>query len=205
MTTTKTNWTYTYSKDCHDGNSKLWTHDSGASLYIGGWNQGASFDWNFHVIDLTGNEHKYWEVPFAFDKSSEDFLQIIGTSYKGWLSLPFPDFKTPQNIRTPEQWYGIAEKIRSILAEGTDVLVACHGGHGRSGLFCAIVGYILTSGTDGWDSPVEKVRELHCSSTVETLEQEKFVYQMLGLNIQITRSYEKDVKPVTSTGTTMRT
>ena len=187
-----TNYNYidNYKKDCHKGNTLLYTEPNGGSLYIGGWNAGASFDWNTHVIDLTGQEHKWWDIPLAFDERSKDFLQFCGQNYAGWLSLPFPDFKTPPSLVTYEQWEGIANVIRSILKEKKDVLVACHGGHGRSGLFCAIVGYILAVDTDrSWSSPVEKVRKMHCFDAVETYAQEKFVYDILGLGIQITRKY----------------
>lgn len=157
---------------------------------IGGWSNDAVVDSNTHVIDLTGIEHKYYEAPLPFDKVSEKFLKYIEPVYKGWLSLPFPDMRTPTNITTYKQWKGIAMTIREILKQGTDVLVACHGGHGRSGLFCAIVGYILGAKTDkGWDSPVEYVRKIHCSEAIETFNQEKFVYDILGLDIKPTRTY----------------
>lgn len=177
-------------KDCHNGNTLIYKEPNGGSLYIGGWNMGAKFDWNTHVIDLTGTEHKFWDVPFAFDNTSQKFMPFLMAGYKGWLSLPFPDYKVPQNLSTYQQWHGIAMTIQDILKQGTDVLVACHGGHGRSGLFVAIVGYILAINKDrSWSSPVEKVRKLHCFDAVETFEQERFVYAVLGLDIQITRKY----------------
>lgn len=194
MTTyTQTSWS---KKTCHKGNSKIYTEPNGGTLYIGGWNMDATFNWNTHVIDLTGSEHKYWDIPYAYDAESQKFLQFTGNSYAGWLSLPFPDFSTPPHITTRAQWEGIANNIRNLLKSGRDVLVACHGGHGRSGLFCSIVGYILAVNTDrSWASPVEKIRKIHCQDAVETLSQERFVYAVLGLNIQITRSYEVAKNP----------
>jgi hypothetical protein len=197
--TTYANW----KSNCHTGNTPLYTEPNGGTLYIGGWNNDATFDWNTHVIDLTGSEHRYLNIPFAYDKMSEEFLGFITGGYAGWLSLPFPDYKTPLNLTTRQQWDGIAQVIRSILAKGTDVLVACHGGHGRSGLFCAIVGYILAVDIDhSWASPVEKIRKVHCFEAVETYAQEKFVYDILGLNIQITHTYvdkTKTTKAITGT------
>jgi hypothetical protein len=191
--TTNTNIT-TYKKiDCHKGNTKIYTEPNGGTLFIGGWSNGASFDWNTHVIDLTGNEHKYWDIPIAFDEVSQAFMPYLAQSYAGWLSLPFPDFGTPKGLTTKTQWEGITSTIRGILKEGKDVLVACHGGHGRSGLFCAIVGYLLNSPENrNWKSPVDQLRSIHCSEAVETLAQERYVYDILGLKIQITHSYAKD-------------
>lgn len=178
---------------CHYGNTIVYTEPNGGSLLIGGWTKGAHFDNNTHVIDLTGTEHKYWDLPVAFDSESEAFLQFTFKPYAGWLSLPFPDLKVPTLLTTYEQWHGIAKTVQALLKKGRDVLVACHGGHGRSGLFCAIVGYILNISKDrSWSSPVERLRTLHCDEVVETRAQEQFVYDVLGLKIQIKTVYQLD-------------
>lgn len=190
---TKTNF-IDYKKECHYGNTPLYKMPDGGTLYIGGWNQGAHFNWNTHVIDLTGNERKLWDMPTAYDDVSQQFLAFTGQLYAGWLSLPFPDYKTPATITTKAQWEGMASIVKGILASGKDVLVACHGGHGRSGLFCAIVCYILAVNTDrSWSSPVEKIRKIHCVDAVETFAQEKFVYDVLDLDIQIKHTYTKEI------------
>lgn len=189
------NWQqqYDWKKNCHTGNTLVYRESQGGGLYIGGWNQEAYFDSNFHVIDLTGAEHKFVFQAEAFDDISQKFMPFMNKAYAGWLSLPFPDYGVPRNISTYEQWEGIALTIQEILRNGTDVLVACHGGHGRSGLFCAIVGYILGHATNKeWANPVVHIRKIHCDSAVETLEQEKFVYNVLGLRIQISRTYQTD-------------
>lgn len=177
-------------KNCHTGNTSIFQHKNGTHLYIGGWNQGAVIDSNTHVIDLTGTEHRYHDLAIAYDNASQKFLPFINNSCAGWLSLPFPDYNVPAGLRTLEQWQGIANVILDIMKSGHDVLVACHGGHGRSGLFCSIVGYLLNIKKDrSWSSPVEKIRQIHCGEAVETYNQEKFVYDILGLNIQIQHSY----------------
>ena len=185
----------TFTKNCHTGNSVVYQHRNGRKLFIGGFNQGAIFDKNTFVIDLTGNEHKYWDIPVPFTPNAYGFMQYTNTFYAGWLSLPFPDFGTPNGIKTREQWEGITSEIVKKLQEGMAVLVACHGGHGRSGLVCAIVGYILNVDTDRtWLSPVEKIRTIHCQEAVETYTQEKYVYDILGLNIQIKHVYSNPAK-----------
>jgi len=203
MTTTQPQWewsetkktwdfvgagSYGYTQDkCHEGNTKIYTEKDGGSLYIGGWNNGAEVTNKMHVIDLTGKEHIYYEIAVAMDDVSKAFLKYT-SKCRGWLSMPFPDYGTP-DIKTHEQWVGIAGEIKKILKKGTHVLVACTGGHGRSGLFCAIVGNILNKGKDGWDNPVQKIRDLHCSSAVETQAQEQFVYNMLKLSLPLTKVY----------------
>lgn len=187
---------------CHSGNTAVYTEPNGGTLYIGGWNNQATFDWNTHVIDLTGTEHKYWDIPVAFDERSKDFLPFLMKSYAGWLSLPFPDYGTPKGMSTRQQWEGMAATIKSILQEGKDVLVACLGGHGRSGLFVSIVGYILGHKTNrAWKSPVEHIRQIHCDEAVETYAQEKYVYDILGLNIKINHVFGNDFDYGYSRGT----
>lgn len=187
------NWDNTWNNwekkvKCHTGNTVIYQEPNGGSLMIGGWSNDAVVTHNTHVIDLTGLEHKFYEIPTAYDKRSMEFMPFLNTC-AGWLSLPFPDFGTP-SLKSYEQWHGIAMIIQKILQSGTDVLVACHGGHGRSGLFCAIVGYILGINSNrSWSSPVEHIRKIHCVEAVETIAQEKFVYDVLGLSIQIAHVY----------------
>lgn len=192
QTSASSQTTYVATK-CHTGNTAIYKEPNGGTLFIGGWNNGATFDWNTHVIDLTGMEHKYYDIPIAYDEDSKAFLPFLMKAYAGWLSLPFPDYGTPKGLTTKEQWTGVKDTIQGILRKGHDVLVACHGGHGRSGLFCSIVGYMLNIQNDPtWASPVEKIREIHCDDAVETYAQEKFVYSVLGLRIQPKHVYDND-------------
>lgn len=175
---------------CHTGNTELYREPNGGGLFIGGWTNGAYFGNNTYIIDLTGSERKFYDLPVAYDDLGNDFLNFIAVPYAGWLSLPFPDMKVPTTITTNEQWTGIKDTVQNILRKGIDVLVACHGGHGRSGLFCAIVGYMLNINNDrSWSSPVERLRALHCDEAIETRSQEQFVYDILGLDIQIKTVY----------------
>lgn len=176
---------------CHTGLTAVYYNDqNGRILWIGGWKYGASYNGNTFVIDLTGDEHKYSNTPQAFGTDAEKLMQCVSNSHAGWLSLPFPDFQIPKNMTSYQQWYDMAMGIKDILAGDKDVLVACLGGHGRSGLFCAIVGYILNNGA-GWDNPVEKIRGIHCSEAIETSPQEQFVYDILGLDLEADENYYK--------------
>lgn len=175
---------------CHSGNTAIYTN--GGTLFIGGWSNAASVTNNMHVIDLTGLEHKWYDIPTAYDKQSEAFLQYT-SPVKGWLSLPFPDYGVPTNLNTKKQWQGIANEILKILKKGVDVLVCCTGGHGRSGMFMAIVGNLLHKGRNGWEHPVEKVRSLHCQNAVETSAQEEYVYKILGLSLPLSKTYVSKV------------
>lgn len=153
---------------------------------MGGWGAGAEFWTDTHVIDLTGSEHKSWDIAIPFDEVSKKFMPFVTQSYAGWLSLPFDDYKTPRGMNTKEQWIGVKNVIVEILESGHDVLVACEGGHGRSGLFCSIVGYMLNIEKDKtWENPIEKLRTIHCELALDTHEQELFVFNILGLDNKV--------------------
>lgn len=190
---------------CHKGNSVVYYNDdTGTGLVIGGWKNGAVYDTNTFVIDLTGDEDRYGNIPKAYGKTAEKLMANVANSHAGWLSLPFPDYQTPKNMNTYTQWYGMAMDIKEIVDSGKNVLVACLGGHGRSGLFCAIVGYILNHGTEDWSSPVDKIRGIHCIEAIETDDQEQFVYDILGLDLKANPmdyfigGYDDNWKPVGS-------
>ena len=187
--TTKQYDVITLAEKCHRGNTAIYKEKDGGTLFIGGWGNGAIITPNTHVIDLTGTEHKFRDVPMALDHDSMGFMPFIQTTCAGWLSLPFPDMGVPSNIKTLDQWKGITGQIKKILKSKKDVLVACLGGHGRSGMFCAIVGYLLNKKDKEWASPVEQIRKIHCSEAVETYSQEKYVYDILGLDVKVTHVY----------------
>lgn len=172
-------------RTCHNGNTNLLQIGS-ARLMMGGWGTGASFNVNTHVIDLTGREHLSISNPFGDDPLSRAILANVPKRFAGWTSVPFPDYGTPKI--TTEGWKNITEAIRDTLQRGTDILIACEGGHGRSGIFAAIVCYLLSPGSAEWENPVETIRKKHCQEAVETPEQEEYVYSILNLSFPATRS-----------------
>lgn len=53
-----------------------------------------------------------------------------------WRHLPIADFSVP-NARFEEQWQTHGRDIRTLLRDGSDVLVHCKGGLGRAGMIAA--------------------------------------------------------------------
>jgi ADP-ribosyl-[dinitrogen reductase] hydrolase len=49
-----------------------------------------------------------------------------------WFHLPIVDVSIPDE-RFEENWSAVGEELRSILRNGSDVLVHCRGGLGRAG------------------------------------------------------------------------
>ena len=101
-----------------------------------------------------------------------------------------------------------------------DVLIACQGGHGRSGMVTAIVAYMMRNKRHIRipdrellvADPVAWIQEVHCKNAVETLSQERCVYETClacGDNPQIVKAlaelnkrprYTKNTKPSTGYG-----
>lgn len=170
-------------KECHKGNTLLLTSVNGkGGLYAGGFTRGVDIN-GYYVIDLTGNRYKARKDEIeVYDKPSlSAFTTVLSVEDavmepKGWLSLPIEDMKAPEySIKV---WAALAEDIVKLINQGEKVVIACLGGHGRTGVACAILGYILAPKQVG-DNPVEWIRKVHCDEAVETIPQVDYVFKTL--------------------------
>ena len=158
-------WDWQGYLNCHKGNTKVLStgRDMGGSLFIGGWSRGAEHPDDMTVFDMTGNSPPKTHT---------------GTYYQ----ITIDDFDVPQ--WSMFFWESMAMVVYNELSHG-DVLVACAGGHGRSGMFVAIVSYILSDKRyirihDGEllkRDPLLWLRKVHCHDAVETVAQELCVYE----------------------------
>jgi len=172
----KTYKTYVY-KSCHKGNTAILQIPEKGKLYVGGWSRGAEQMDGMAVVDLTGNhgDNFVWSTG-GFERTLITEAPFLPT--EPWLSLYVADFKAPVYPR--ETWEALAEDILDLLNRGTDVLIACSGGHGRTGTAAAILaGLIIPS--DVGDQPITWLRKLYCDHAVESKEQVEYVYSILGI------------------------
>ena len=154
---------------CHTGNTIIGTRTirkTGFNLMIGGWSRGAHEPIGGTVIDLTG----------------------YGRGVRGQSSY-FYNFKV-KDYSTPYWddffWRQLAELVYYHLEYG-DVLIACQGGHGRSGLVAAVVAGLIRDKQDFallddeiyFTNPVAWIRKVHCHHAIETYEQERLVVNVL--------------------------
>jgi hypothetical protein len=151
-------------------------------LYAGGFTRGVDIN-GYYVIDLTGNRYKSRRDEIeVYDKPSlSAFTTVLSVEDavmepKGWLSLPIEDMKAPEySIKV---WAALAEDVVKLINKEEKVVIACLGGHGRTGVACAILGYILAP-THVGDNPVEWIRKIHCDEAVETISQVDYVFKTL--------------------------
>lgn len=164
---------------CHSGNVKILSIGKGG-LWAAGQSKGYNPD-GFAFINLVGDHRD--GVQALNDSAVKAFaktLKIGDVSPKKvlpWLSFPMPDFSVPKY--DDKIWQAVADEIFDLANDGTKVLVACQGGHGRTGIFTAIVCGLLCPSVK--DEPVQYVRKIYCEKAVETREQHVYVHDVLGL------------------------
>lgn len=182
---------------CHEGNHLIVQVGDGG-LYAGGWNRDAEYE--DITIDLTGDT-----VPRIFKVVNYGrplFKPLVKKVQNrvAWLSFPVKDFGVPEY--TFSDWKMLVDIVIPEMKKGMNVLVACAGGHGRTGMAVAIMAQMIREelGHKQPDNPVSWLRGHYCKEVVETSSQEKYVYKILGLDIEVDAS--KYVKAVTKTTTT---
>jgi ADP-ribosyl-[dinitrogen reductase] hydrolase len=87
-----------------------------------------------------------------------------------WFHLPIVDVSIPDQ-RFEEKWDVVGEKLRSILRDGSDVLVHCRGGLGRAGTIASRL--LIELGMPPKDA-IAKVRTVR-PGAIETQAQEEYV------------------------------
>jgi ADP-ribosyl-[dinitrogen reductase] hydrolase len=87
-----------------------------------------------------------------------------------WFHLPITDVCTPDDD-FERAWKSAGEKLRSMLRNGSDVLVHCRGGLGRAGMIAARL--LVELGVEPLTA-IAKVRKVR-PGAVETRDQEQFV------------------------------
>jgi ADP-ribosyl-[dinitrogen reductase] hydrolase len=93
-----------------------------------------------------------------------------------WFHLPIADVRIPDND-FERAWKLAGEKLRSLLRNGSNVLVHCRGGLGRAGTIAARL--LIELGVDPTIA-IANVRKVR-PGTIETREQERFVMKIRSL------------------------
>lgn len=94
-----------------------------------------------------------------------------------------PNYGVPSGLSKPitvywetRYWLSEITRYRNDTKTGLLTIVTDLGGHGRSGLYCAIImAHVL--GITGSEA-IAKLRQMHCEQAVETAEQEAYVVRI---------------------------
>lgn len=175
---------YVAPPECHKGNRKILemvTEGSG-TLYAGGWNRNAEMYAGDTIIDLTGNKKDQPDIEAQDETARKDFLTTLNKyntkEAASILHLYIPDFNIPNWDKS--LWKPLAKDIVHILKSGRDVLVACAGGHGRTGVAISILAYLIDPALVG-NSPITWLRKIYCKKVVESQKQIDYIYEVLEL------------------------
>lgn len=173
---------------CHTGNKKILTVGETA-LYAGGWTRGATPKGNMIVIDLADGLRDNVSVS---DETGGMFPSVEKVQNKHKVvKLYIPDYDVPKFDRA--FWKDFAKDILLSMQKGYDILVACTGGHGRTGLVIAILAGLLIKPDTESMGATAYIREHYCKEAVETLEQEDYVEWVLyeTSDVFVSKSYGK--------------
>lgn len=193
-----------YKGPCHAGNVpilKMGEH----TLYAGGISKGVHPGEGMVVVDLANSKSVSEFVgPYSTELKGNMFPSFTAAAVlngpAAWLDFPLGDYQVPTHVARPA-WNAMAKDAKKILGHH-DMLFFCQGGHGRTGLAVSILVWLLVS-EKTWmgekpegllDDPVKWLRAVYCKEAVDTLDQHKYVYKMLGLNID-PPPYVKAVTP----------
>ncbi len=157
----------------HKGHDVVFEHE-GKALYAASWTGLNEYSdrWNL-IIDLAGNVKPI--SPTCVNKISNvgfagELIAAIGTQsvHAELLSLNWPDMKTLDAGLAFWQtlWNNLPAKT----------VVACMGGHGRTGT-CLAALKIIATGESSWDA-IATIRKAHCSKAVESFVQEEYLYKL---------------------------
>lgn len=167
----------THIGNCHFGNIEVFTDkESGVRIFAGGKSRGVEVDKNNLIIDVGVSAISEVSINGlnGNGKHLEDYQATI-------IKIAWSDFEVP--TLGVEFWHDLIKTIRLV---GKDVVVACEGGHGRTGTTISILAYMMGAvRTD----PIKFIRKVYCDEAVETTTQINYIRNITGANIRSKSPY----------------
>ena len=169
---------------CHPRtNNAVFAYGKG-TLYAGGFGKGAEIKAGMAVVDLAmmADERDVDNIFPLNDAAKVAFKRTIQPQRTNTpiLNMYIPDYAAPSWSR--EVWVDLAADLMELMDAGRDVLVACMGGHGRTGMAVAILAGLMRPDIIG-DDPLTWIRDAYCWECVETLDQERYIFEMLEFDM----------------------
>jgi len=150
------------------------------SAQSGPWNRDLDIDlkairdWGAQALVNLMEEHEYelLRVP--------DYVQKVRSFPMEYFHLPIVDVHPPDG-RFMGLWKSAGPKLRQILLDGGKILIHCRGGIGRTGTVAA---QLLVELGMPHEKAIKAVRAAR-PGTIETLEQERYVYSCRPVNVRL--------------------
>lgn len=153
----------------HDGDRVLITFQNGTTV-AGADKLGALMGHGEVILDLADAQPR--EIAFVKGSTEEaKKLNALLPPLPTIIRFDWPDATAPH--RVPLRFW---EQLPTLFPANTRIVIACIGGHGRTGtalaaLCIAHLGYTA-------DEAMAYVREAHCPRAIETLSQEKYLLKL---------------------------
>lgn len=154
----------------HNGKKLFASNSSSLKEYSGKWDL---------IIDLAGIVTLPSKSGFVSDSSAKRLQELGQLAFKK-EELPSEYLRLHWNdMQAPPVGLAFWERLWELLPEKT--VIACIGGHGRTGTCLAAL--MITSGMDYY-SAVETVRTEHCDRAIETYSQEYYLHTLYVVVMQ---------------------
>ena len=168
---------------CHTGNPVVFTIDD-VTILAGGHSRDGGWHRMSPLPDLALGPAQVMDraqatvVPDGFTCQGH-----IGGSAK-MISIDWPDFSIPQDVGR-EFWLALVDDIKRLGIK--TISTQCVGGHGRTGVQLAILGYLMGAIPSPHDndagSIIKHVRDIYCHHAVETGKQQEYVAMCCGIAV----------------------
>ncbi|QQG46403.1 MAG: hypothetical protein HYY55_00975 [Candidatus Niyogibacteria bacterium] len=130
--------------------------------------------------DMAGTDLSDVDILVSLTETVPARLWRMGYKNPIVWSFPIKDYYGPDG-----PWLALLEKITDELKIGKKIFIFCDGGHGRTGLLLAS----LIAKVESPDDPIAVTRSRYCVKAVETIQQAKTIFGLLG--VEVPKAYQK--------------
>lgn len=181
----KSPWTPTSTTkytECHSGTVRIFSSRKGINLYGGGTSHGVSsenIDIIFDLADGFKSTSTQWNLPSGWKAKLADPPVVIDMHVRDGDP---PTYRADANF-WKQLWQDLVGEVTK-RNRNINVLVACQGGHGRTGtvLSCLIMAAGVTAAKD---DPITWLRDRYCKRAVESQDQIDYIEYIWDLDLSL--------------------
>jgi hypothetical protein len=186
-----------YVSNCHKGNIEVFSID-GITVFGGGDTRGADYNSVDVILDLANVMDTDWTFPAHWDLKAKSSNALIANMY-------IRDFSAPGE--PADFWYSLWDQLikeRDAHKGKLDVLVACMGGHGRTGTVLCCLALVSGAWTSNDVDVVEWVRKRYCDEAIESVKQITYLEDTFQVKIDSTSAKSSYSSSYTGSGKTIK-
>lgn len=178
--------THAYDKACHVGPKQAFSH-KGINVYAGSHKElQGDLDWALR-IRISDGWSSVFDTQVKLSGGADELFSDKLTMRKvpPTIDIEWPDFEAPDMDNT--WWEEVAAGILKLPA-GSNIVVYCLGGHGRTGTALSILA-ILMEAVPPKEDAVLWLRDKYCQKIVESSAQLTYIEDMTGTKVKAKSSF----------------